>query len=83
VATLALDSDEAKRIDAALDESWLVHVDDSSAPLSEPAAQAEGAGLQALMSEITGLVVVTQTCDIARSWNDQTLHRGCPAHASQ
>jgi hypothetical protein len=54
VATLAPDSDEAKRIDLALkewrqgdlalDESWFVHVGDSSAPLSEAAAQAEAAG---------------------------------------
>ncbi len=77
MATLAPDSDEAKRIDLALkewrqgdlalDESWFVHVGDSSAPLSEAAAQAEAAGVQAFTSEVAGLVVVTQTCDIVRS----------------
>jgi hypothetical protein len=76
VATLAPDSDEARRIDAALREwrqgdlaleaDWFVHVGDTSAPLSEAAAQAEDQGIQALTSEVTGLVVVTQTCDIVR-----------------
>jgi hypothetical protein len=75
VATLAPDSDEAKRIDAslrewrqgdALEESWFVHVGDGAAPLSAAAAEA-GGGAQALTSEVLGLVVVTQTCDIVRS----------------
>jgi hypothetical protein len=77
VPRITLDSDEAKRIDSALREwrqgdlalaeSWFVHVGDPSAALSEAAEQAEGDGAQALMSEVTGLVVVTQTCDIVRS----------------
>jgi len=76
VATLAPDSDEAKRIDAslrewrqgdlALEESWFVHVGDGALPLSEAAAQAVS-GTQALTSEVLGLVVVTQTCDVVRS----------------
>lgn len=76
MATLAPDSDEAKRIDAslrewrqgdlALEESWFVHVGDGAAPLSAAAAEAAG-GAQALTSEVLGLVVVTQTCDIVRS----------------
>lgn len=76
MATLAPDSNEAKRIDASLqgwrqgdltlDESWFVHVGDGALPLSEAAAQAEN-GPQALTSEVLGLVVVTQTCDIVRS----------------
>jgi hypothetical protein len=77
VATLAPDSNEAKRIDAALkewrqgdlalDEFWFVHVGDASVPLSEAAAQADDEGVQAFTSEVAGLVVVTQTCDIVRS----------------
>jgi hypothetical protein len=76
VATLAPDSDEANRIDAslrewrqgdlALEESWFVHVGDGALPLSEAAAEAES-GVQSLTSEVLGLVVVTQTCDIVRS----------------
>ncbi len=76
MGTLAADSEEAKRIDAslkewrqgdiALEESWFVHVGDGALPLSEAAAQAES-GTQALTSEVVGLVVVTQTCDIVRS----------------
>jgi hypothetical protein len=77
VATLAPDSDEAKRIDTpltkwrqgdwALDEAWFVHVGDASTPLSESAAQAEEGGVQVFTSEVAGLVIVTQTCDIVRS----------------
>lgn len=73
---VAPDSDDAKRIDAALrkwrqgdlalDETWFVHVGDPSAALSEAAEQADGDGHQALMSNAAGLVVVTQTCDIVR-----------------
>ena len=71
-----LHPDEAKRIDAslrewrqgdlALEESWFVHVGDGALPLSEAAAQASP-GPQALTSEVLGLVVVTQTCDVVRS----------------
>ncbi len=76
MATLAPDSDEAQRVDAALrewrqgdlalDEAWFVHVGDGALPLSEAAAQAES-GAQALTSEVLGLVVLTQTCDVVRS----------------
>lgn len=74
--TLAPDSEEAKRIDAslrewrqgdlALEESWFIHVGDGALPLSEAAAHAES-GPQALTSEVLGLVLVTQTCDVVRS----------------
>ena len=40
---------------------------DPAAPLSEAAAEAETQGIQALTSEVVGLVVVTQTCDVVRS----------------
>lgn len=77
MAPLAPDSDEAKRIDAALkewrqgdvalDESWFIHVGDPAAPLSEAAAETDAEEIQALTSEVVGLVVVTQTCDVVRS----------------
>lgn len=77
MARIAADSAEAKRIDTALaewrqgdlalGEQWFVHVGDPSEPMSEAAAEAEGSGVQALSSEVAGLVVVTQTCDIVRS----------------
>lgn len=76
MATLAPDSDEAKQIDAALqkwrqgdialDESWFVHVGDGARPLTPAASEATGEGVQALTSEVKGLVMVTQTCDIVR-----------------
>jgi len=81
VEPLGRDSPEAERIDVALrdwrqgdlalDEKRFVYVGDSSLPLSPVAAQA-GAGLiQALTSEVDGLAVVTQTCDVVRSCVDR------------
>lgn len=75
---LSPDSNAVKRIDAALrewrqgdlalGESWFVHVANGAEPLTALtalAAEAEGAdGPSALTSEVPGLVVVTQTCDI-------------------
>ncbi len=77
MAKLAPDSDEAKRIDAALkgwrqgdvafDELWFVHLGDRSVPLSDAAAEVHEGGVQALTSAVMGLVIVSQTCDIVRS----------------
>lgn len=76
MATLAPDSDEAKQIDdalqgwrqgdLALDESWFVHVGDSARPLTNAASEAADEGVQAFTSEVDGLVMLTQTCDIVR-----------------
>ena len=81
MATLSPDSDEAKRIDAALqewrqgdlalEESWFVHVGDPGVPLTDAAAEATDGGLQALESEVRGLIIVTQTCDIVRACVDR------------
>lgn len=70
-------SEEALRIDTALgcwrqgdlalDESLFVHLADPAAPLTEAADEAVGEGLQALGSEVRGLIVLTQTCDLVRS----------------
>lgn len=75
MAVLASDSDEVRRIDAslrewrqgdlALEEEWFVHVGDGASPLTAAAEEAAG-GVQALTSEVHGLVVVSQTCDIVR-----------------
>lgn len=74
---IAPDSDEAKRIDGALgawrqgdlalEERWFVHVGDPNVALSDAAAQSEEAGIQAFTSDVAGLVVVSQTCDLVRS----------------
>ncbi|MEQ1568214.1 MAG: hypothetical protein ABMA64_21420 [Myxococcota bacterium] len=87
MAPLAPDSDEVKRIDAsleewrqgdlALDERWFIHVGDGALPLSEAAAQA-GSGVQALTSEVQGLVVVTQTCDVVRTCVDRPFVEVAP-----
>jgi hypothetical protein len=81
VATLGQDSGEAKRIDAALqewrqgdlalDEQWFVHVGDPGLPLTVAAGEATGDGPQALESEVRGLIVVTQTCDVVRACFDR------------
>jgi hypothetical protein len=81
VAVLDPDSDEAKRIDAvlqewrqgdlALQEPWFIHVGDPSTPLTLAASEATSDGLQALESEVNGLVVVTQTCDVVRACIDR------------
>jgi len=87
VAKLAPDTEEVLRIDKLLrewrqgalgrEESWFVHVGDGAAPLSEAAAEA-GDGVQALTSEVTGLVVVTQTCDVVRSCVTRPYIEGAP-----
>lgn len=53
--------------DLALDEHWFIHVGDPAGPLTAASAEAGDAGLQALTSEVAGLVVVTQTCDVVRT----------------
>jgi hypothetical protein len=70
-------STEAARIDEALqhwrqgditfDARWFVHAGDASAALTPAAAEATGEGPEALTTEVDGLVVVTQTCDVVRS----------------
>ncbi len=63
--------DEAMQVwrqgDIARDERWFVHAADPARALTDASAQAEAEGAQALTSEVDGLVVLTQTCDIIRS----------------
>lgn len=75
--TLTPDSSTAKGIDAALqgwrqgdlalEEHWFIHAGDPAAPLTEASAEAVDAGIQALTSEVAGLAVLTQTCDVVRT----------------
>lgn len=76
MARVGSDSPEAERIDAALaewrqgdaafEEQWFTHVAEPALALTPESAQAEE-GLQAITSEVAGLVIVTQTCDVVRS----------------
>ena len=85
---LTADSAEAARIDAALRpwrqgdialvERWFVHVGDPARPLTWAAAETTEAGPQALMSEVAGLIVVTQTCDVVRSCVERPFVEVCP-----
>ncbi len=56
--------------DTALEERWFVHAGDPRSPLTDAAAEADG-DLQALTTEVVGLVVATQTCDVVRSCVDR------------
>jgi hypothetical protein len=53
--------------DLALEERWFIHAGDPSVPLTDAAAEADAAGLQALTSEVPGLAILTETCDVVRS----------------
>lgn len=57
--------------DLALEEHWFVHVGDPTRALTDTAAEERSTGLQALTSEVSGLALVTQTCDIVRSCCDR------------
>lgn len=80
MARLAADAPEVRRIDAALaewrqgdlalDEHWFIHAADPALALTAASGQADD-GLQPTTSEVEGLVVVTQTCDIVRSCFDR------------
>lgn len=76
MARIGSDSQQVKRIDAALskwrqgdaalEEQWFIHVAEPALSLTPESVQADE-GLQAITSEVKGLVVVTQTCDVVRS----------------
>lgn len=73
-------SAEAARIDAAvrqwrqgdvaLEEHWFMHAADPRSALTPEAEVAEG-NIQALTSEVRGLIVTTQSCDIVRPCTDR------------
>jgi len=77
VVLLAKDSVQARAVDSALQHwrqgdlalevEWFVHVADPAQALTEAAGQAGGEGPKAIMSQVAGLAVVTQTCDVVRS----------------
>lgn len=76
MAKIAENSEEANRInaaiqewqqgDAALDEQWVFHVADPQAALTDAAADGAEERPLAVPSAVEGLVVVSQTCDVVR-----------------
>jgi hypothetical protein len=77
---LAPNSPDVQRIDAALarwrqgdlalDEQWFTYVADAINSLTPESAQA-GEGLQTVIIDVEGLVVVTQSCDVVRSCSER------------
>ncbi len=57
--------------DVALDAQWFLHAADPQQPLTTVSAQSSGEGPTALTSEVEGVVVVTQTCDIVRACTER------------
>ena len=57
--------------DVALDAGWFIHAGDPARPLTKEASEAVGEGPQALTTEVVGVVVLTQTCDVVRSCRDR------------
>jgi hypothetical protein len=78
---LAPDSQEIDRIDAALsewrqgdvaaEEDWFIHAADPNLPLTPESAASETDGIQSIISEVEGLVVISQSCDIVRPCSDR------------
>lgn len=69
-------SGEVQAIDAALKvwrqgdlapaERWFIHAGDPDEALTDATAEIEEPGLHAVTSEVDGLVIVSQTCDVVR-----------------
>jgi hypothetical protein len=64
--------------DVALDEQWFAHVGDPRMPLTAAAAESDGDGPQAIIAEVAGLVIVSQSCDVVRSSADRCFVEVCP-----
>lgn len=56
--------------DVALQEKWFTHIADPSRALTPESSQADGT-LSAITSEVEGLAIVTQSCDIVRTCSDR------------
>lgn len=88
MARIEQDSEEAIRIDLALanwrqgdltlGERWFIHAADPQYALTAQADQAQAPGLTTITSEVEGLVVLTQTCDILRNCVTRPFVEVCP-----
>lgn len=83
-----IDEAERQRIDDALEawqqgdcvlgEHWFLFRVDISAPLTEDGAAAAAEGVDAAETEVRGLMVATQTCDIVRKCGERPFLEVCP-----
>jgi hypothetical protein len=81
VTVVSANSPEAQQIDralsawrqgdVALQERWFVHAAAPGLPLTDEANTGAEAETESITSEVDGLVMVTQTCDIARKCTDR------------
>ena len=78
--------DEALRVwrqgDCILGEHWFVHRFSPTHPLTEEAAKiaadTAGSGVDLAESEVRGLMVASQSCDVVRSCSDRPFVEVCP-----
>jgi hypothetical protein len=73
-ATLA----EWRQGDCVLGEHWFVHRIDLSVAITDAGRDASKGGVDLAEQEVTGFVVVTQTCDIVRSCAERPFAEICP-----
>ena len=88
MARIVANSEEAKRVDlalaawrqgdVALRERWFIHAGDPGCALTPAANETAEPGLQAITSEVDGLLVLTQTCDIVRGCISHSFLEVCP-----
>lgn len=57
--------------DCVVGEQWFVHRLALDIPLTEGAVEAAGAGVDLAESEVRGLIVVSQTCDVVRDCGER------------
>jgi hypothetical protein len=63
--------------DMALDEHWFIYAADPSRALTDESGQAQG-NLQTISSEVEGLIILTQSCDIVRPCLDRPFLEVAP-----
>lgn len=64
--------------DLALQERWFIHAGDPTRALTLASETAHDGELQALTTEVEGLVMLTQTCDIIRDCVARPFVEVCP-----
>ncbi len=69
---------EWRQRDCVVGEFWFVHRVAPANPLTDAGRVAAGAGSDLAESSTFGLVVLTQTCDLVRTWRDRPYGEVAP-----